>query len=488
MGDRQDSRALRVPPHSVEAEQAVLGGLMLVPEALDQVSDLLREEDFFRRDHRLIWRAIHALADRGRPFDAVTLAEWFDAHQLSEQVDDGRYLIKLASNTPSAANIEAYAQIVREKALLRRMIEAGTEIVSAGFQPDGREVGELLAEAEQRVFALSGAVTTGAATTGTDSLREAAKEIATRRAAGPNALLGISTSLRDLDRMTMGLQGGDLIIVAARPSIGKTALALQLRRAAAMAGHRPLKFSLEMPGKQLAMRDIAAVGKVDFGHVRNPAHATPEEMEQMRNAIRTMREWQWWVDDTPSLSVRQIVSRARRMKRQYDIGLILIDYLQFIDLGNEMSKGLGVVQAIQEVTRSLKALARELNVPVVLLSQLNRKVEERGDKRPILADLRESGAIEQDADVVMLLHREGYYQRDRWHADDPRHNTAEIIIAKQRNGEVGKIEVAWRGKRQLFGDINYSNVTQTYQERKRGFEPIKRDGLVKAVQSPHDDE
>lgn len=480
----------RVPPSSIEAEQAVLGGLLLSPEAFDVVAEKLTAEDFYRHDHQLIFRAITELAERKLPHDAVVLGDWFEAKGLSEYVAGGSYLIELASTTASAANIGAYADIVLDKSRLRRLIEVGTGIVNAAFHPDGRDSAEVLAEAEQSVFALGRNSVLAQVQTGTEVLRRTAMEIARRRSAGPNALLGISTGINALDEMTLGLQGSDLIILAARPSMGKTAMMLHLRRIAATLGRRPYVIEMEMSGEQVMLRDIAAVGRVNFNRVKRPALASEDELARMREAIQKMRQWKWWMDDTSSMSVQQIAARARRMKRQHDIGILFIDYLQFIDINPYLQRGLKVHQALQEVTRTLKSLAKELRIPVVLLSQLNRQLETRGDKRPVMADLRESGAIEQDADLILFLHREGYYHRDTWAKDDPRHRQVEIIIGKARQGEVGKVDAEWDGAFQLFGDARFDSHT-TYQERRRGFEPpVRRTGLVTAPEqrNPLDDD
>lgn len=463
---------LRIPPMSIEAEQAVLGGLMLAPDAFDIVADIVVEADFYRRDHQLIFAGIRALAEKNKPYDAVTLGEWFEAHGQAEQVAGGAYLIELASTTPSAANIKAYAEIVRDKSLLRKMIEVGTQIVNDGFVPAGRETSELLASAENAVLTIGGA-SVAEIEPAELGLQATVTELARRRAAGANALLGVTSGIDLLDELTLGWQPG-LIIVAARPSMGKTALALSLRRAAAHAGARPGLWSLEMNKQQLFMRDIAAVGRVDYNHVQRPARATPEEMERMRVAIAKLRRMPMWMDDTPSLTVNQLVARLRRAKRQFDIKIAFIDYLQFIDLGQAKN---GIAAAIQEVTRKLRAAAMTLGIPIVLLSQLNRALESRSDKRPIMSDLRESGAIEQDADVVMFLHRQGYYERD-WARDDPRQSVAELILGKVRTGETGMVTVNWQGRYQAFGNMSYSDIPPDYREQRGGFEARPTHGLV----------
>lgn len=467
MDSRADHRVeqLRIPPMSIEAEQSVLGGLMLAPGSYDRIADIITAEEFYRHDHQLIFRAISELAEKNKPYDAVTMGEWFDAHGLGEQVGDGAYLVELASTTPSAANIVAYADIVKDKAVLRRMIELGTGIVNHGFMPDGRDTSELLAEAESGVFALARDRRETTILPGLAGLKRTFAEMERRRAAGAN-LLGMESSLRELDRLTMGLQDGDLIILAARPSMGKSALMFQIMRHAAMIGKKPYGVSMEMSTEQVYMRHVAAVGQVDLNHVQLPAKADEDEHARIFSAFREMKGYEWWLDDTGSISVQKLATRIRRMKKQHDIGIVFVDYLQFIDISKAAKNG--IPAAIQDVTRTLKQVAKELRIPIVLLSQLNRSLETRTDKRPGMADLRESGAIEQDADLIIFLHREGYFERD-WSSDDPRQRVAELIVAKARNGIVGSARVEWLGKYQLFRDF-IGDIPEGYDARrsKRG--------------------
>lgn len=455
---------LRVPPMSIEAEQAVLGGLMLAPDALDIVVDIVHESDFYRRDHQLIFKAISELADKNRPYDAVTLGEWFEAQGLAELVAGGAYLIQLASTTPSAANISAYAEIVRDKATLRQLIEVGTGIVNDGFQPDGRETTEILANAENAVLRIGGTGVIKGVQTGKEGLVRTYVEMDRRRKLG-DQLLGVSTSLDDLDEATNGLQDDDLIILAARPSMGKTALMGQLRRQAAITGRKPLTFSMEMSAPQIYMRDVAALARVDYAKVQRPDRMSEEETHRVGAAFAKMKDWEWWLDDSPPASVVQLAARIRRMKKQHDIGIVFIDYLQLIDISELLRAGYNTNAAIQEVTRTLKALAKLLHLPIVLLSQLNRGVEGRGDKRPNLSDLRESGAIEQDADLILFLHRQGYYEKD-WARDDPRHNVAEVIVGKSRTGTVGPVSVQWQGQFQRFNNLSYENIPSNYRDQR----------------------
>ncbi len=439
----QRIQPLRVPPHSLEAEQAVLGGLMLVSEAWDKIADKITEQDFHRRDHQLIFRAIGELAEKGRPCDAVTLGEWFESQRLSEQVGGTRYIIELANSTPSAANIAAYADIVREKSVLRQLIDAGTEITSDAFQPEGRSPRELVEIAEQRVFRIAEAGARGRQ--GFVSMRSAVKdafEQLRQRAESKSPITGMPTGFTDLDHRTAGWQAGDLVIVAARPSMGKTALALNMAEYAALkTGKAAAVFSMEMSASQLAFRLISSLGRINQQHLRT-GDLADEEWPRVTSAITLLAESKIFIDDTPSLSPLELRSRARRLKREHDLGIIVIDYLQLMQVpGNKENRA----TEISEISRSLKALAKELSVPVIALSQLNRSLEQRTDKRPVMADLRESGAIEQDADVIVFIYRDEYYN-----PDSPDKGLAEIIIGKQRNGPTGMVKLAFLGQYTRF--------------------------------------
>ncbi len=398
--------SLRVPPHSVEAEQAVLGGLMLAPEAFDRVNEALTEKDFYRRDHQLIYRAIRELSERDRPFDAVTLGEWFESQGKLEQVGDGAYLIELASTTPSAANIGAYAEIVRDKAVLRQLIQVGTDIVNDGFQPEGRDSTELLATAEKSVFAIAEQGARGR----TDfvampgALKDAFEELRNRFENGGN-ITGLPTGYNDFDAMTAGLQPTDLIILAARPAMGKTTFALNIAEYAAIKSKKGVAvFSMEMSASQLAMRLISSNGRINATRLRT-GQLEDEDWSRVTGAIRMLKETKIFIDDTPGVSPEVLRSKCRRLKREHDLGLVVIDYLQLMSVpGNSENRA----TEISEISRSLKGLAKELNVPVIALSQLNRSLETRTDKRPVMADLRESVSIEQDADMIVFIYRDEY--------------------------------------------------------------------------------
>jgi replicative DNA helicase len=438
--------ALRVPPHSIDAEQAVLGGLMLDERAWERIADKLDESDFYRKDHRLIFRAIGELSNKNMPCDAVTLGEWFDSNGLAELVGGTSYVVQLANSTPSAANIAAYAEIVREKSILRQLIDAGTEIVGDGFQPEGRSSQEILETAEQKVFHI--AETGARGKKGFVQMRAAVKEafqILHQRYESKGSVTGLATGFTDLDEMTAGLQPSDLIIVAARPSMGKTALAVNMAEHAALKSKKAVAlFSMEMSASQLAFRLISSLGRINQQHLRT-GDIQEEEWPRVTSAITLLSDAKIFIDDTPALSPAELRARARRLKREHDLGLIVIDYLQLMAVpGNKENRA----TEISEITRSLKAMAKEMNVPVIALSQLNRSLEQRTDKRPVMADLRESGAIEQDADVILFIYRDEYYNSE---SNDK--GQAEIIIGKQRNGPTGMVKLTFLGQYTRFESI-----------------------------------
>jgi replicative DNA helicase len=443
--------ALRVPPQSVEAEQAVIGGLMLAPDSLDRVGDFLTEHDFYRRDHRLIYRAIRDLSEKNRPFDAVTLGEWFEANSLSEQIGGTGYLIELASSTPSAANIKAYAEIVREKAVMRQLIEAGTEIVNDGFQPEGRDSQEVLSAAEMKVFKIAEQGRRGRADF--VPLREAMKDafqILQERYENQGSVTGLPTGFHDLDEMTAGLQPSDLIILAARPAMGKTTLALNIAEYGALKTKKSVAvFSMEMSASQLAFRLLSSIGRINATRLRT-GQLEDEDWSRVNMAIKMLSDVKVFIDDTPALSPDVLRSKARRIRREHDLGLIVVDYLQLMQVPGSAENR---TNEISEISRSLKALAMELKVPVIALSQLNRGLESRTDKRPVMSDLRESGAIEQDADIIMFIYRDEYY-----HKDSADKGLAEVIISKQRNGPTGTVKLKFFGEYTRFDNLARDSV------------------------------
>ena len=452
---RSDPRIeqLRVPPQSVEAEQAVLGGLMLAPDAYDRIADQLTDHDFYRRDHQLIYRAIRELAEKSRPYDAVTLGEWFESQGLAEQVAGGAYLVELASTTPSAANITAYADIVRDKAVLRQLIDVGTGIVNDSFQPEGRDSGELLAKAEQDVFAIAEA---GARGRSDFVPRQQGDGGSLRRAA--DALRERWRHHRPADRLHR-IRRDDRRPAADRPDHRRGAPGDgqddagaehgRVRRDQDQEGGRDL-LDGNVGSSQLALRLISSNGRVNATRLRT-GQLEDEDWSRVTGAIRMLREAKIFIDDTPALSPDVLRAKARRLKREHDLGLIVIDYLQLMAVpGNSENRA----TEISEISRSLKSLAKELNVPVVALSQLNRSLETRTDKRPVMADLRESGAIEQDADVIVFIYRDEYYNKDA----SPDKGLAEIIIGKQRNGPTGSVKLKFFGEYTRFDNLSHDAV------------------------------
>ena len=440
------AETLKVPPHSISAEQSVLGGLMIDNDAWDKTADILTEEDFYRRDHRMIFRAVDSLARRDKPFDAVTLSELLE--QQAELSDAGglSYLGALVRNTPSAANIRAYADIVREKSVQRQLIRVGTDIADAAFNPKGKDTGALLDQAESKVFEIAEQRNRG------QNVFEPIKTVLAKAVDRIETLFqrdspitGVSTGFTDLDRITAGLQPSDLVIVAGRPSMGKTSLAMNIAEHASIKGQLPVAiFSMEMPSEQLAMRMMSSLGRIDQHSVRT-GQLADDEWPRLTSAINLLSDAKLYIDDTPALTPTELRARSRRLYREEGgLGIILIDYLQLMQgsagADNRTSE-------ISEISRSLKSLARELNVPVLAMSQLNRNLEQRPHphKRPIMSDLRESGSIEQDADVVVFIYRDEVYNEE-----SPDKGIAEIHIAKQRNGPTGIVRLTFLGRYTRF--------------------------------------
>jgi replicative DNA helicase len=434
---------LKVPPHSIQAEHSVLGGLMLDNGAWDQVADRITEEDFYRRDHRLIFHAISDLADKNSPFDIVTLSEWLEQNQQLEAAGGLATLGMLARNTPSAANIRAYADIVREHSILRQLIRVGTDIANSAYVTEGRNSAEILDAAEQRVFQIADQGSRGRrGFVNIRTLLSAAVDRIDRLFQQDNPITGVPTGFSDVDEMTAGLQPSDLIIVAGRPSMGKTTFAMNFAENAAIRHKLPVGiFSMEMPGEQLAMRMMSSLGRIDQHKIRT-GKLDDDDWPRLTSAVSLLDEAPLFIDDSPALTPTELRARARRIKREHDLGLIVIDYLQLMQVpGTRENRA----TEISEISRSLKALAKELHVPVVALSQLNRSLEQRPNKRPVMSDLRESGAIEQDADVIVFIYRDEVYDED-----SPDKGTAEIIIAKQRNGPIGMRRLTFLGKYTRF--------------------------------------
>jgi replicative DNA helicase len=435
---------LRVPPHSIQAEQSVLGGLMLDNAAWDQVADRVVKTDFYRREHQLIFQAIGSLADRSQPFDVVTLAEELERRGELNAAGGLAYVGALASDTPSAANIRAYAEIVREHSVKRQLIRVGTEIADSAFHPEGRNAAELLDVAEQKVFdiAQQKAKDSGGFVSIKPLLTRAVDRIELLYARS-EPITGLSTGFADLDDMTSGLQPADLIVIAGRPSMGKTSFAMNIAENVAIKSRKPVAvYSMEMPGESLTMRMMSSLGRIDQHRVRT-GRLDDEEWPRLTSAVSLLSEASIFIDDSAALTPTEVRARARRlMREQGELGLIVIDYLQLMQAPGENETR---ATEISIISRSLKALAKELHVPVIALSQLNRNLEQRPNKRPVMSDLRESGSIEQDADIVIFIYRDEVY-----HEDSPDKGIAEIIIGKQRNGPIGTVRLTFLGQYTKF--------------------------------------
>ena len=451
------TESLKLPPYSLEAEQAVLGGLMIDNSTWDEVAEVAVESDFYRQDHRLIFRAIADLAEESKPYDVVTLSEWLDSRNELNNVGGLSYLGALAKNTPTAANIKAYAKIVRERSVLRQLIRVSTDIAESAYNPDGRTSAELLDAAESKVFDIAekGARTNSGYTNIKDLLVKAVDRIDTLYQSD-TAYTGVPTGFDDFDNMTSGLQKADLVIIAGRPSMGKTSFVMNIVENAAIKHRQPVAvFSMEMPGDQLVMRMMASLGRIDSNKVRT-GKLDDADWPRLTSAVGILNDAPIFIDDTPGLNPMEIRARARRIMREHGLGMIVIDYLQLM----QSAKGTSENRAteISEISRSLKGLAKELGVPVLALSQLNRSLEQRPNKRPIMSDLRESGAIEQDADLITFIYRDEVYNED-----SPDKGTAEIIIGKQRNGPIGTCRLTFLGKYTRFENhVNTGRYDEDY--------------------------
>jgi replicative DNA helicase len=434
-------------PQSIEAEQAVLGGLMLANEMWDTVSEMIQEKDFIDQKHRFLFRGMGQLARQNHPIDVVTLSEALQQMQILEDAGGAGYVIDLARNTPSAANIKAYASIVRKQSVLRHLITVAHEIADSAYHPQGREVADLLDQAERRVFEISNQDFRGQGPLAIRDVLVRTVERIDELCRSGNQLTGLSTGYYDFDEMTSGLQRSDLIIVAGRPSMGKTTFAMNVVETVAMMHPTQpvLVFSMEMPADSLAMRMISSLGRLDQSKVRG-GKLLEEDWPRFTSGVAQLSETTILIDDTPALSPTEVRSRARRVAKEHGaLALIVLDYLQLMSLKGEAENR---THEISEISRALKSLAKELNVPVIALSQLNRELEKRPNKRPVMSDLRESGAIEQDADLIAFVYRDEVYNED-----SPDKGTAEIIISKQRNGPIGAIRLRFYGQYCRFDNL-----------------------------------
>ena len=441
-----ETTALKVPPHSIEAEQAVLGGIFLDKDAWDKVADKVHEDDFYRKDHRIIFRAISHLSNEGQPCDIVTVTEWLENHQLLDEAGGMSSIASLAENTPSAMNIKSYADIIRKRSILRQLISVTSNINDTVFNPQGRTSEEILELAEQLVFDI--AEQEERSNQSYQNISAYTQPVMNRiqeLAESDSPITGIATGFKDLDFKTGGFQRSDLIIIAGRPSMGKTALAVNIAENTAIKAQLSVAiFSMEMPADQLTMRMMSSLASLDQHKVRT-GDLDGEDFTQLHSTVNLLSNTKMFIDDTGALTPAELRARCRRIHREYGLDLVVVDYLQLMQVPSTSENR---ATEISEISRSLKAMAKELKIPVVALSQLNRSLESRQDKRPVMSDLRESGAIEQDADVIIFIYRDEVYD-----PDSVDKGMAEIILSKQRNGPIGKVKLAFRGQYTRFDDF-----------------------------------
>jgi len=452
-----DGENLKIPPNSLEAEQSILGGLMLDNTAWDKIADIIVKSDFYRKDHRIIFDGISNLIEASEACDVVTLSEYLENKDELEAAGGLEYIATLANETPGAANAISYAKILRERSVLRSLISAGNQITGNAYLNDGREASELVDEAERLVFEIAEKGARGRA--GFEHLKDVLPDTIDRielLSKSEGDITGVATGYKEFDKLTAGLQPGDLVIIAGRPSMGKTALAVNIAENAAIGSKVPTAiFSMEMPKEQLAFRMISSLGRVDQSHLRT-GRFPDEDWSRINTAVQLMSDAPIYIDDTPALSPTEIRARARRLKRESGLGLIVLDYIQLMQVHGTTENR---ATEISEISRSLKALAKELRVPIIALSQLNRSVESRTDKKPIMSDLRESGAIEQDADLILFIYRDEVYN-----PDTPRRGVADISIAKQRNGPIGDFPLTFVGRYTKFENwVPEAYVNETVQ-------------------------
>lgn len=449
---------LKVPPQSDDAERSVLGGLMLVKDAWDKVADLISEEDFYRNDHALIFKAIKALSEQSQPCDVITVAEWLELHQLNEDAGGEDYLIDIANNIPGAANIKAYAEIVREKSVLRQLIQIGNNLTEKAFTPEGKNSDDLLEEAEKEVFGIR--EQTLKSKSGFQDIKSLLRQaVATieEMSQSDGSMTGLPTGFTDFDKKTNGLQKSDLIIVAGRPAMGKTSFAMNIAEKAAIKENASVAiFSMEMSSVQLTMRMMSSLSRINSGKLKS-GNLSDIEWPRVGQINHLLASSKVFIDDTPALSPMEVRARCRRLQRQHGLDLIVIDYLQLMQVKGAENR----VNEISEISRSLKGLAKELNVPVIALSQLNRSLEQRPNKRPVMSDLRESGAIEQDADLIVFIYRDEVY-----HEDSKDKGKAEIILGKHRHGSTGMVPLTFLGEFTKFenflNDITIDNEPHSH--------------------------
>ncbi|MDP5276058.1 replicative DNA helicase [Chengkuizengella axinellae] len=437
----------RIPPQNIEAEQAVIGAILLDSEALITALEIIKEDDFYKTSHQRIFEVIVSLGEEQEPIDLVTVTARLQDKQWLEDIGGVSYLSELANAVPTSANVDYYAKIIEEKSILRRLIRTATQIVSNGYT-SSEDISNLLGEAEQKILEISNRRQNNGFIAIKDVLMDVFEQVEFLYN-HKGGLSGVPSGFTDLDKMTTGFKPNDLIIVAARPSVGKTAFALNIAQNVGVRSKETVAiFSLEMSASQLVQRIICAESNVDAGRLRTGA-LEEDDWEKMTMAIGALSEAKIFIDDSPGLTVSEIRSKCRKLKKEHGLGIILIDYLQLI---HGRGNGDNRQQEVSEISRNLKALARELEVPVIALSQLSRGVEQRQDKRPMMSDLRESGSIEQDADIVAFLYRDDYYDKE-----SEKKNIIEIIIAKQRNGPVGTVELVFMKHYNKFVNLDRSH-------------------------------
>lgn len=447
--ESHDTSILKVPPHSLEAEQSVLGGLMIDNASWDAVADRVSEVDFYSTANKTVFRAIESLTENAKPIDGVTLSEWLESNNELDNIGGVPYIATLVNNTPSVANISHYADIVRERSILRQLIRVANDIGDSAFNPDGLKVPEILDHAEAKVFEIAdqGAKSRNGFEKLSSIIPKVVDRLELLRESGSH-ITGVPTGFKDLDRKTAGLQESDLIIVAGRPSMGKTSFAMNLVENVALEAKKPVAvFSMEMPADQLLLRMLSSLSQVKSQNLRT-GQLSADDWTRVISTTTILSAAPIFIDDTPALTPSELRARVRRLKReQGDLGLVMIDYIQLMQ-GSTGSRENRATE-ISEISRNLKSLAKEMQVPVVALSQLNRSLEQRPDKRPIMSDLRESGAIEQDADIIMFIYRDEVYNEGT--TEDK--GIAEVIIGKQRNGPIGTVKLTFRGEFVRFDDL-----------------------------------
>lgn len=451
--DDRDIARIKMSPHSPEAEQSVLGGLLLSNDGWDSVAEAVSANDFYRPNHRLIFKQIAQLADAGDPVDVITVADKLTANGELDAAGGLSYLAELAGNTPSASNLRAYAQVVRERSSLRSLIEVAQGIAESGFNPEGRSSSELINEAERLIMQISEEGPKAGGPQEVNPLLQKAVDRIEELFNSDGDITGLTTGFKDLDGMTSGLQPSDLVIIAGRPSMGKTSFAMNLVETAVISQEKPiLVFSMEMPADQLIIRMLSSIGRIDQTRIRN-GKLEQEDWPKLSTAVTKLKDVPLFIDDTAALTPTEVRSRARKVAREHGkLGMIMLDYMQLMQVAGSSE---GRTAEISEISRSLKAIAKEFGCPVVALSQLNRALEGRPNKRPINSDLRESGAIEQDADVIMFIYRDEVYNED-----SPDKGVAEIIIGKQRNGPIGTCRLAFVGEFTRFENLARGSYEQ----------------------------